>query len=278
MSSNPIHRTEFASRRIGVNGITLNVVVEGQGPDVLLIHGFPDSHKVWRKQIPALVAAGFRVIAPDLRGFGDSDAPTASGSYKIPVVLADLAGILDAVGATKVRLVGHDWGAVIGWQFALACPQRVDRYVAMSVGHPEAYPRGGLAQLIKGYYVPILASPLGAAILKLGNWSLFKWMTNYPPELAQWKADMARPGRMHAANGLYRENIGIIIPRHHGRVQVPVMGMWSSGDHTLSRKQMQISGQYVDGAWRYEEVEGASHWLQLDRPQQVNDLLLEYLK
>src|SRR6058998_3115896 len=88
----------FASRRIAVNGITLNVVIEGEGPDVLLVHGFPDSHQVWRKQIPALVAAGYRVIAPDLRGFGDSDAPTEVSAYAVPRFVADLKGVLDALG------------------------------------------------------------------------------------------------------------------------------------------------------------------------------------
>ena len=91
----------FNSRRIAVNGVTLNVIVEGKGPDVLLVHGFPDCHDVWRHQIPALVEAGYRVIAPDMRGSGLSDAPAATSEYKLSRLVADLVGLLDALGSGK---------------------------------------------------------------------------------------------------------------------------------------------------------------------------------
>lgn len=157
----------FNSRTLSVNGLQLKVVIEGEGPDVLLVHGFSDSHQIWRHQIPDLVKAGFRVIAPDLRGFGVSEAPTGKGAYQVANFVSDLLGILDALQIGKVRLVGHDWGAVCTWAFTIAHPERVDRFVPMSVGHPEAYPRGGLAQKLKGYYVLICASPLGETFLNL---------------------------------------------------------------------------------------------------------------
>jgi len=173
--------SSFNSREITVNGLTLHVIIEGEGPDVLLVHGFPDSHQVWRHQIPALVAAGYRVIAPDIRGFGESEAPTGKGSYLVENFVSDLLALLDTLEIDKVRLVSHDWGAVIGWAFSIAHPQRVDRLVAMSVGHPAAYPRGGLAQKLKGYYVLICASPLGERFMKLFNWRMFRLVLNYPP-------------------------------------------------------------------------------------------------
>src|SRR5512132_1054700 len=135
-----------------VNGIDVNVVVAGEGPDVLQVHGFPDSHEVWRLQIPALLDAGFRVIAPDTRGCGRSDMPPGVSSYRIEHLVADLVGLLDVLGVEKVRLIGHDWGAVISWHLAIAHPERVDRYVAMSVGHPTAYASGGMVQKLRGYY------------------------------------------------------------------------------------------------------------------------------
>ena len=112
----------FNSRRIAVNGVTLNVIVEGKGPDVLLVHGFPDCHDVWRHQIPALVEAGYRVIAPDMRGCGLSDAPAATSDYKVSHLVSDLVALLDALQIKKVRLVGHDHGALIGFQF---CDERI---------------------------------------------------------------------------------------------------------------------------------------------------------
>lgn len=147
----------------------------------------------------------------------------------------------------------------------------------MSVGHPQAYPRGGLAQKLKGYYVRICASPLGEAILKFANWRMFRLLTSYPPEYPAWQVEMARHGRLYAGIGVYRDNLRMILPRKYGRVSVPVMGIWSSGDHALARKQMLISGEYGDAAWRYEELAGASHWLQLDQPEKVMQLLLDYL-
>lgn len=269
--------TQFTSQKIAVNGVTLNVIIEGEGPDVLLVHGFPDSHQVWRHQIPALVAAGYRVIASDIRGFGQSEAPTGKGSYLVENFVADLAALLDALGVDRVRLVGHDWGAVISWAFTIAHPQRVDRLVAMSVGHPAAYPRGGLAQKLKGYYVLICASPIGEWFLKLFNWRMFALVASYPAEFEHWKAEMSRPGRLYAAIGIYRDNIQLVLPRKYPKVTVPVLGIWSSGDHALSRRQMVISGEYVDAPWRYEQVDGASHWLQLDAPGEINALLLNYL-
>ena len=112
----------FNSRRIAVNGVTLNVIVEGKGPDVLLVHGFPDCHDVWRYQIPALVKAGYRVIAPDMRGCGLSDAPTATRDYKVSHLVSDLVCLLDALQIRKVRLVAHDWGALICWQLCMRIP------------------------------------------------------------------------------------------------------------------------------------------------------------
>jgi pimeloyl-ACP methyl ester carboxylesterase len=268
----------FHGRRMAINGLELNVVIEGRGPDVLLVHGFPDSHKVWRRQIGVLAAAGYRVIAPDLRGFGDSEAPTARGAYRVQHFVDDLVALLDALGVAQAMVVGHDWGAVCGWFLALRHPLRVARYVAMSVGHPEAYPRGGLAQKLKGYYVPICASPLGVPWLKFANWNMFRLVANYPPEFALWRADMARPGRLRAGLNIYRDNLNLVLARRYGQVAVPVLGMWSSADHALARRQMVISGDYVDGPWRYEEVAGAGPWLPLDAPDAINTLLLDYLR
>jgi len=268
----------FNSRKILVNGLDLNVIIEGQGPDVMLVHGFPDSHQAWRHQIPVLIKAGYRVIAPDLRGFGESAAPTGKDAYKVANFVSDLLGILDALQVEKVRLVGHDWGAVCTWAFTFAHPQRVDRFVPLSVGHPEAYAHGGLAQKLKGYYVPILASPLGEWLLKLANWKLFDLAMSYPAEADHWKTEMSRPGRLYAAIGIYRDNLGLIFPKKYPRVTVPVMGVWSSGDHALARRQMLTSGEYVDASWRYEEVPDSGHWLQLETPEPVNALLLDYLR
>jgi pimeloyl-ACP methyl ester carboxylesterase len=270
----------FASRCIAVRGITLNVVVEGEGPDVLLVHGFPDSHQVWRRQIPALVAAGYRVIAPDLRGYGASDMPPGGvAAYAVKELVADLVALLDALRIHRVRLVGHDWGAMLGWLLAIEHPARVERYAALSVGHPNAYSRGGLMQKLKGYYI-LLIQARGVAewLMKLGDWWFFRQMTRYADELPHWKAEMARPGRLSAALGLYRANLGLVLPQKRAPAPMPVMGVWSSGDLFLTERQMRGSRNFVTGPWRYERLDGVNHWMTLAAPERVNALLLDFLR
>jgi hypothetical protein len=140
----------------------------------------------------------------------------------------------------------------------------IERLVALSVGHPEAYPRGGLTQQLKGYYVPILASPIGESFLEFGDWRMFRLVTHYPAEFDHWKTELSCPGRLYAAIGSDRDTLRLVLPRKYPRVAVPVVGVWSTGDHALARKQLVISGEYVDADWRYEGIAGAGHWLQLD--------------
>ncbi len=266
-------------RRIAVNGVTLVTLDEGEGEPVLLLHGFPDDHQVWRRQIPALVAAGYRVIAPDLRGCGQSDMPDAVSDYRIENLVADVAGLLDALGIDKVRLIAHDWGAVIGWRLCMAHPERISRYAALSVGHPTAYAKGPLIQKLKGYYI-LLIQMRGIAemLLKARNWWLLRQVTRYPAEAPQWIANLSRPGRLTAALNYYRANFDMLLPREWPHLAMPVLGIWSDRDIALCRAQMTDSARYVDGPWRFEVVEGANHWLNLDAPERVNPLLIEFLE
>jgi pimeloyl-ACP methyl ester carboxylesterase len=120
-------------RIIECNGIHLNIAEQGEGPLVLLVHGFPESWFSWRHQIDTLAAAGFRVVAPDMRGYGKSDAPQAIDQYTILHLVGDMVGILDALGAATAVIVGHDWGASVAWQAALMRPDRFRAVAALSV-------------------------------------------------------------------------------------------------------------------------------------------------
>jgi pimeloyl-ACP methyl ester carboxylesterase len=263
-----------------VNGIDMNVVIAGKGPDVLLVHGFPDSIAVWRHQIPALVAAGYRVIAPDQRGFGLSEAPRETKAYAIENYVADLAGLLDTLNIKKVRLVGHDWAAAVCWQFCMMHPQRVDRYVAVSVGHPTAYAKGPLKQKMKAYYIIFFQiKGLSEWMITRANWWLWRKMLRYDPEFEQWKTELSRPGRLTAAINIYRANLKLMLPQNWPKVTVPVMGVWGEGDVALAEEQMIASEQYVTSSWRYERIgDRAGHWLMLSAPEKFNALLLDYLQ
>jgi pimeloyl-ACP methyl ester carboxylesterase len=269
----------FNSRRIRVNGVELNVIVEGEGPDVLLVHGFPDDHTVWRRQIPALVAAGYRVIAPDTRGCGASEMAPKVGDYSIDQLVLDLIGVLDALGIQKVRLVGHDWGAVQGWFLALRHPERVEHYVALSVGHPTAYARGGLEQKLRGYYTILIQfRGLIEFLVTRFDWLLFRLFYRYPEEAPDTMARLSRPGRLSAGCNYYRANLSLLFPRRLPPVTVPVTGIWSDGDCYLTERQMLASEKFCDAGWTYHRLEGCNHWLQLDAPEAFNPLLLAALR
>jgi len=272
----------MAIRSVRVGEVTLRVVEEGTGYPVLLLHGFPDSARLWRHQIPALRDAGYRVIAPDLRGFGESDKPTDLAQYVLPVILQDVLGILDQAGIERAHVVAHDWGAALAWRMALFAPDRVARFVALSVGHPASYGWAGMPQREKSWYMLLFAfRDIAERVIEQDDWRLFReWVRNHP-EAEQWIGDLRRPGALSAGLAWYRANVSpeqLFQPIPElPKVAAPTLGVWSTGDAYLTEAQMTGSEQYVSGQWRYERFDDASHWLQLDRPQALNQLLLEWL-
>src|SRR5215471_10113008 len=141
--------------QIDSGGVRLNVEVYGpeRGRPVLLLHGFPDTGRLWSKQIEPLVGAGFRLIVPDQRGYGQSDKPAEVDAYNLLLLAADPVAILDQLGVERVHVVGHDWGAAIGWVMASFAPERVERLAVLSVGHPSSFASAGFEQREKSWYM-----------------------------------------------------------------------------------------------------------------------------
>jgi pimeloyl-ACP methyl ester carboxylesterase len=269
-------------RRIAGDGVTLAVQDEGSGPAVLLLHGFPDSSHVWRHQVAALVEAGMRVVAPDLRGFGESDWPEAVEDYALTRSVADMLAVLDALDIERAHVVGHDFGAPIAWLLAAVAPDRVARLVAMSVGHPATRAQRTIEQREKTWY-QLLFQFTGVAeqLLERDEWKLLREILRDDGDIERYLADLARPGALTAGLNWYRANLA---PRREleprplvPAVSAPVLGIWSSGDHYLTEDGMTRSAAFVTGPWRYERIEDASHWMQLDAPERVNELLLAFL-
>ncbi|MGH8446172.1 MAG: alpha/beta fold hydrolase [Solimonas sp.] len=264
-------------RKVAANGQSFNVALAGQGPPVLLLHGFPDTHTVWQKQIAVLAAAGYRVIAPDQRGCGDTDMPARTGDYKLDTLRADMEALLDALDVREpVRLVGHDWGAVVGWKLAIDAPQRFHSYLAMSVGHPAEYQRG-LEQKLRAWYAFLFLLPgIAEALIRAGDWGVFRRLANDPIETQARIRALSRPGRLTAGLRWYRANAWRMLVGRFGKTPLPVFGLWSDGDFALVESQMSNSQRQVTGPWRYARIERASHWMQLDRPDDINRLLLDW--
>ncbi len=262
-----------------VNGLRFNVVIAGDGPDVILLHGFPDSALLWRSQIPALVNAGFRVVAPDLRGCGGSDAPEAKADYTMDRLVRDVTGLMDLLGIGRAAMVGHDWGAILGWFVAMEHPERLDRYVALSVGHPAAYRRAGTEQMLRSWYAASFQVPVLPEIAARSfNWLFMRTLTRNHPEMGNWISDKSREGRLTAGMNWYRANFTRMLFGRVAPVRVPVLGMWSDGDIYLTERQMKLSTLYVDAPWRYERIGNSSHWIPLDAPARLNALLLDFLR
>jgi pimeloyl-ACP methyl ester carboxylesterase len=271
-------------KRIEVGGLSFHVVDEGEGPAVLLLHGFPDSSYLWRNQIPALVEAGFRVIAPDLRGFGESDKPREVEAYGLQNSVSDVTAILDALEVERTSVVAHDWGAPIGWLLATLFPQRIERLAALSVGHFSTFTNvENIEQRERSWYMLFFQfEGVAEEHLTRNDWELFRALFRNHSELATWIPDLERPGALTAALSWYRANVN---PRNSVTdapalppVQVPVLGIWSTGDAYLTEQQMVESAPAVAGPWRYERIEDASHWMQLDQPDRLNRLLIGFLK
>jgi pimeloyl-ACP methyl ester carboxylesterase len=268
-------------RRIAGDGVQLAVRDEGAGPAVLLLHGFPDSSGLWRRQIPALTGAGMRAIAPDLRGFGESEKPAEVGAYRVGRSVADMVALLDALDIERAHVVGHDWGAAVAWALAAFVPDRIERLVAMSVGHPATRDGRTLEARRRAWYQLLFQFEEAEALLQRDDWRLFReWAASHPQLDARIEA-LSQPGALTAGLGWYRANVhparDLDPPRDAPPIQAPTLGMWSDGDVFLVEESMLRSAEYVAGPWRYERIEGASHWMQLDAADRVNALLLEFL-
>lgn len=274
--------SRLSRKRIKVGELSFAVVDEGRGPAVLLLHGFPDSADLWRNQIPVLVAAGYRVVAPDLRGFGESDKPEEVDAYNFPNLLGDVGGIMDQLGVGRANVVGHDWGAGLAWSLAGFMPERVERLVVLSVGHPRTLADRSLEQYQKSWYM-LLFQFRGVAEewLRADDWRRFREMGGDAVDVERYIADLSRPGALEAGLAWYRANMPperlVAPPMPFPEITVPTMGAWSTHDLFLTEEQMVRSRDYVKGPWRYERIEDASHWMQLDQPETINRLLVEFM-
>jgi len=276
----------LVSRTVELAGERFPVVDVGTGPAVLLLHGFPDSRFLWRHQVPALTDNSYRVIAPDLRGFGDAPRPTEVRAYRRPFLVADVLGLLDQLGLDRVHLVGHDWGASLSWRIAGSYPDRVDRLVVLSVGAPASPGWETIAQREKSWYFDFFCKPgIAEATLAADDWKLFREWSRGQGDTERYLRDLARPGALTAGLNWYR---AAFLPLEPGepappalpswdRVRSPTLGVWGENDPFLLEPQMALSAPAVNGPWRYERLRGAGHWLMLDQPAVLNGLLLEFL-
>jgi pimeloyl-ACP methyl ester carboxylesterase len=267
--------------RIDSSGVRIHYDVNGAGRPVVLLHGFPDTGRLWRHQVPALAEAGFRVIVPDLRGYGRSDKPAEVGAYSMQKLVGDVLAVMSDAGVERAHVVGHDWGAALAWGLAALAGDRVDHLAVLSVGHPATMRARGFEQHEKSWYMLLFQfEGVAEEWLSANRWANFRAWSRHPDADAVI-AELEGNGSLTPALNYYRANLPPRVWVTPGRalpaVEVPTMGLWSSGDIALTERQMTDSAKNVTGPWRYERLEGPGHWMQLEAPDDVNRLLVDFL-
>ncbi|AEJ23340.1 hypothetical protein JC2156_07450 [Weissella koreensis KCTC 3621] len=267
---------------VQLSNVKLSYFDEGTGAVIFLLHGFPDSADVWRNIIPGLVSAGYRVIAPDLRGFGQSELKPNKDDYKIKFIMQDILELKASLNLTQpVKLVAHDWGANIGWMLISFFPDQFSSYFPISVGHPYAYALdGGFEQKKKGWYTMAFQfEEMAEKMFSQNDWAAFRIFTENNSELdTNWLPDLKRAGRFTAALNLYRANL---VPSDNDSklapTPVPVHGLYGKNDLYLSQSQMEQSGKYTSGPFNFSLIDGG-HWLQIEAPELVLNSILNFYK
>ncbi|APR87504.1 Epoxide hydrolase [Minicystis rosea] len=274
---------------VEVRGIRLHVAEAGSGPLVVLLHGFPEFWYTWRQIIPPLVRAGFRVVAPDMRGYNLSDKPKGVAAYGIRTLADDIAGLIKALGAERASVVGHDWGAGVAWSFAMAHPDKLDRLAILNGPHPTRMLEGlrRPSQMVKSWYMFVFFLPkLAETVLPLNDYAvLTKGFTNDPvrrdayteADLAMYREAWSKPGAITSMVNYYRAMPYPSLRMEVTPIQAPTLVLWGDRDAYLGPDLAEPPKKLVPNA-RVEHVADASHWIQHDQPELVSARLASFLR
>lgn len=280
----------ITTRTIAANGLDFAIDECGTGDSVALcLHGFPESRYSWRYQLPLLAAHGWRAVAPDLRGYGGSSRPKGKAAYALDHLVADVAAIFDALGATRRLLVAHDWGALVAWVFAMRKLRDLDGLVIMNVPHPAVFSRvirTSAAQRRRSWYVAYFQLPLIPELTLGANRAAgigraFTGMavdkSAFPPEVIDhYRDNAAKPGALTAMINYYRANMGAIGGEPAVLVTVPTLMVWGEADTALGIELTEGYDGLVDD-FTLVRLANVSHWVQQEAPERVNAALVEWL-
>jgi len=269
--------------------VRLHYVEAGEGPLVVLLHGFPEFWFSWRFQIPALAAAGFRVLAPDLRGYNLSSRPQGVAAYDTDRLARDVRELIAERGAPSARLVGHDWGAAVAWSTAINHPDVVERLAILNVPHPRRFFEGVRhpRQLGRSWYVVFFQLPrLPERVLRARNWAGLRYGFEHDARPGAFTAeDIARyveaweqPGAVTATLNYYRamsRRSPARLRRDLRPVRAPTLVIWGKRDRYLGAELAEPDQADVPNL---EDVVflDASHWVQHDEPERVAQLLIDF--
>lgn len=276
--------------RMAGDGVILHVARAGSGRPVILLHGFPESWRSWRAQIPALANAGFSVLAPDLRGYNQSDIPPARDAYELPHLVADVEALVRATGESRVCLVGHDWGGVVAWAFARDHPGLLEKLAIVNAPHPHLYIQQAKwpPQLLRSWYVAFFLVPgLSELVLSARRFHALRRMFRRSParrgtfteeDIDQYIEGISQPGALTAALNYYRANVRLGATRHwpSASIDVDTLVLWGEQDPALDLRLLDGLDRLVPRL-RIHRFPHASHWVQNEAPEEFNRVLTQFL-
>ncbi|HEY0733495.1 MAG TPA: alpha/beta hydrolase [Herpetosiphonaceae bacterium] len=275
-----------------VNGVRLHCAVAGNGPLLLLLHGFPEFWYSWRHQIPVL-AEHFTVVAPDLRGYNDSDKPPRISDYTTSILVEDVVQLIHSFGYERAIVAGHDWGGAIAWSTALARPDVVEKLIVLNIPHPRLFTQHLLTnprQRLRSWYILAFQVPrLPEMVLRANNYQAieesFRGMAVHKEVfsdevIAEYKRALDKPGALTSAINYYRaltrSASGSFWLDIDPVAKMPVMLIWGEQDTALGKELNRELERYVPNLTKHF-IPDASHWVQQDRPDLVNQYMLSFL-
>ena len=286
--------TSATTIRVSANGINFEVLTMGSGDRLALcLHGFPEHAFSWRFQMPLLARLGYRVWAPNLRGYGGTDSPPGVESYRVETLVADVVGLIEAAGAKETLLIGHDWGGFLAWMFAMRHPRVIHRLVILNVPHPACFNRElkRPAQMLKSWYMLFFQIPalpeflLGIRQGRVIAKSIRRTSCDparFPDEVIEvYRRNAARKGGLTAMINWYRALLrGGALNRRgdivYPIIQTPTLLLWGSADRFFTAQATAGTEEYVSDL-TCRLLPGVSHWVQQEAPEAVNAMLEAWL-
>lgn len=275
-----------------VNGVRLHYVTQGEGPLLVLLHGFPEFWYSWRHQIPEL-AKHFTVVAPDLRGYNESDKPVGVANYRVDILTADVMGLIRAFGEEHAIIVGHDWGGGVAWAFAADYPQATKQLIVMNCPHPgpfQKHLRSNWRQLRRSWYMFFFQIPWLPELGIRVNASrfveqAFRGMAirkeAFPDEeLKKYAAAIRMPGVATAAINYYRAAFRETVrkgERQFAKISCPTLLIWGEEDIALGKELTYDMEPYFTNRFEISYIPHCSHWVQQEQPELVNQYMLDFL-
>jgi epoxide hydrolase 4 len=280
---------------VDVNGIRMHYVTMGNGPLIVFLHGFPEFWYSWRHQIP-FFSKHFKVVVPDMRGYGETERPTKINEYRIEKLVTDIVELIHSLGQEKATIVGHDWGGAIAWSIAMMAPGIVEKLIIMDAPHPAVFQKNAFRnyeQMQKSWYIFFfLLQNVPENILSRNNFELLKYVFEISikrkkkftqRDIEGYVSSWSKEGGITGGINYYRSNLNAefwgsldqSIP--FPKIKSPTLQIWGEEDLFLGKELTEGTNEFVDAPFSLKIIPNCGHWIQQEAPEEVNQTIDEFL-